>query len=72
MKAVVFEIDEVAVPQGTMENARAGSNMARNSLREWLIGVELEKGRGQIGDDETIVSVRELASMGVLQKLTLG
>lgn len=71
MKVLVFDIDEVAVPQVTLDHARAGSNQAREQLKKWLVGVELKKGRGEVEDDVTVVSLRELASMGVVSSVVV-
>ena len=72
MKHVVFEVDEVAVPQSTLDQARAGSNKARALLKEWLRGTMLKKGRGEIEDDYTVVGLRELSTMGVIDTVTIG
>ena len=72
MKHIVMEIDEVAVPGDTLEQARAGSNAARKKLRSWLEGVTLKKGRAQIEETYAVTNLRELSMMGLIDTIIIG
>jgi hypothetical protein len=71
VKHVACDIDEIPVPEWMISSARAGSNVAKDSLRDELAGQRLKKGIRQVADDAVLVSVRELGQLGVLKELTI-
>lgn len=71
MKHLACDIDEIPVPEWMIASARAGSNVAKDSLRDELAGKVLKKGVRKVADDAVLVSIRELGQLGVLKELTI-
>lgn len=71
MKTVVCEIDEIPVPEWMISSARAGANVAKDSLRDELAGKRLKKGIYQVQPDMVVVSLRELCQLGVVREVTI-
>lgn len=66
MKTFVCDIDEVLVHSGVMDAARSGANSAKLLLRHSLLNRMVRRGALQADDDKTVVSLRELAGMGIV------
>jgi hypothetical protein len=71
VKHVACDIDEIPVPEWMITSARAGSNVAKDSLRDELAGEKLRKGIRTVPNDCVLVSIRELGQLGIVKELTI-
>jgi len=72
MNYATCDIDETLIPEWMITGSRAGSNQARDALKDYCKGLILTKGIKVRENDEVVVSLRELGQLGAVKLVTIG
>ena len=71
MNQAFLDIDELGLEAALVDQARSGSNKAKERLRRVVTDIVLAHGPREVHDDLTVVSLRELRQLGIIKKVKI-